>query len=134
MPFRWLRDHWEAYARLPSIRLEKIMTRFKTEQEKFWAGDFGKEYIARNTGDSSVAANLAFLAKALSRCRNIHSCIEFGANIGLNLRALRLLLPNIELFAVEINPAAAAELRKFIPESNVFCESILSPPPPRFAV
>ena len=27
---------------------------FKTEQEVFWAGDFGTEYIKRNQGDAFV--------------------------------------------------------------------------------
>ena len=31
---------------------------FKTEQEAFWAGEFGSEYIARNQGDAVVVSNL----------------------------------------------------------------------------
>jgi len=69
------------------------MTQYKTEQEAFWAGEFGTEYIQRNQGDQLLASNLAFFAKALSRAQGVDSCIEFGANIGMNLRALRLLHP-----------------------------------------
>ena len=65
---------------------------FKTEQEAFWAGEFGNEYIQRNQGDALVAANLGLFAKALSMTRGVQSCIEFGANIGLNLKALKLRL------------------------------------------
>ena len=66
---------------------------FKTEQEAFWAGDFGTEYIQRNQGDALLASNLDFFAKALRQARGVQSCIEFGANIGMNLKALKLLHP-----------------------------------------
>lgn len=31
---------------------------YSTEQEKFWAGEFGNEYITRNEGDALLACNL----------------------------------------------------------------------------
>jgi spore coat polysaccharide biosynthesis protein SpsF len=98
---------------------------FKTEQESFWAGNFGTEYIARNTGDELLASNLAFFSKALANARGLGSCIEFGANIGMNLRALRLLYPKQDQYAIEINPVAAAELSAVIPSENVFHSSVL---------
>jgi len=83
---------------------------FKTEQEAFWAGDFGTEYIQRNQGDALLASNLDFFAKALRQARGIRSCIEFGANIGMNLKALKLLHPGIDAHAIEINAEAAKQL------------------------
>ena len=83
---------------------------FKTEQEAFWAGEFGDEYVRRNADAGLVAGNLALFAEILQQTRNIASAIEFGANIGLNLRALRQLLPNTELSAIEINTTAAEAL------------------------
>jgi spore coat polysaccharide biosynthesis protein SpsF len=59
---------------------------FKTEQEAFWAGEFGNEYIKRNQGDALLAADLALFARALRVARGMGSCIEFDANIGMNLR------------------------------------------------
>lgn len=99
--------------------------KYKTEQEEFWAGDFGNEYIGRNQGDKLLAANLEFFAKALRATRGVKSCIEFGANIGMNLRALKLLYPIQEQHAVEINANAARELAKIIPKENVHQNSIL---------
>ena len=58
---------------------------FKTDQENFWAGTFGEEYIDRNKGDELLASNLNFFVKCLSSAKNLDSCIEFGANIGMNL-------------------------------------------------
>lgn len=32
--------------------------RYQTEQEHFWAGKFGDEYVARNRGEVLIASNL----------------------------------------------------------------------------
>ena len=84
---------------------------FKTDQETFWAGKFGDDYIARNASDALLGSNIALLAKMLSRCPQAKSLIEFGANIGMNLRAIRALRSDMELDAIEINAAAVEELR-----------------------
>jgi spore coat polysaccharide biosynthesis protein SpsF len=99
---------------------------YKTEQEAFWAGNFGSHYIERNNGSQLLAANLAFFAKALARADAPTSCIEFGANIGMNLQALSLIFPQQELSAVEINSDAVAELHKLLPEERVHHSSILN--------
>jgi len=98
---------------------------FKTEQETFWAGAFGTEYIQRNQGDALLASNLGFFVKALHATRDIKTCIEFGANIGMNLKALKLLHPNCEQFGIEINANAADELKKVISPDHVYQSSIL---------
>lgn len=81
---------------------------FKTEQEAFWATSFGDEYIGRNSGPMVIAAALAIFSEILSHTRGIASAIEFGSNVGMNLRALRQLLPAASLAAIEINPNAVA--------------------------
>lgn len=98
---------------------------FKTEQESFWAGQFGSDYIERNRGDMLLASNLDFFVKALRYAHGVKSCIEFGANIGMNLKALKLLQPAQEQFAVEINADATRELAKTIPSKNIWQQSIL---------
>lgn len=99
---------------------------FKTEQESFWAGEFGTAYIDRNKGDKLLAANLDFFVKSLRAARGIQSCMEFGANIGMNLRALKLLHPAQAQFGVEINVDAARQLGAFISPQHVFEGSILA--------
>jgi pseudaminic acid biosynthesis-associated methylase len=89
-----------------------VKGRFATEQEAFWAGDFGDDYTKRNIGAQWVASNLALFTKVLARTENVHSVLELGANLGLNLRAIRQLLPQADLAAVEINAKAAAELKR----------------------
>ena len=98
---------------------------FKTEQESFWAGDFGTEYISRNQGDTLLASNLDFFAKSLRMAHGVGSCLEVGANIGMNLKALRLLHPSIEAHGVEINADAAAQLREVVGDECVHEASIL---------
>jgi spore coat polysaccharide biosynthesis protein SpsF len=60
----------------------------KTEQEKFWMGDFGNKYSERNIGGQLISSNIALFSKILLRTINVKSVIEFGANIGLNLIAI----------------------------------------------
>lgn len=97
---------------------------YKTEQEEFWAGSFGEEYIKRNQSKELLAANLALFSKMLKTAKP-DTIIEFGANIGMNLQALATLLPNASLSAIEINNTACEQLRNSMPEVAVHNQSIL---------
>ena len=101
------------------------MNIFKTEQESFWAGEFGNNYISRNVGSDVLASNLSLFSRILSRLQCLNSCIEFGAIVGMNLKAIKLLFPTVEQFAIEINPIAAKELKTNLKDDNVFESSIL---------
>ncbi|RPJ20106.1 MAG: pseudaminic acid biosynthesis-associated methylase [Planctomycetaceae bacterium] len=96
-----------------------------TEQEAFWEGSFGNEYTDRNRGPRLVAANTALFSHVLCRTRNVHRVLELGSNIGLNLMALRQLLPGARLSAVEINDKAACELTANLPDVDLHRASIL---------
>ena len=98
---------------------------FSTSQEEFWAGEFGTSYIQRNKGSALLASNLDFFSKSLNKSNNCKSCIEFGANIGMNLKALKLLFPFLETYGIEINKDAATELANTISTENIFNQSIL---------
>lgn len=89
------------------------MMRHITEQETFWAGEFGDAYTRRNSGEGWVASNTALFSRILRSAPGVESVLELGANKGLNLRALRRLLPDAHLAGVEINHAAAEELREW---------------------
>jgi pseudaminic acid biosynthesis-associated methylase len=86
------------------------MSKFKTEQEEFWAGEFGNEYIKRNKNHSP---NIPFFSRILSKTTAVKSIIEFGSSIGLNLKAIKNILPDADLSAVEINKEAVAHLEEF---------------------
>ncbi len=106
------------------------MTGFKTDQERFWAGEFGDAYVHRNRLEELLPARLALFSRILAHTGRIDSVIEFGANIGTNMHALRALLPRVELDAVEINATAYEQLRS-IPGVNAHHASILDFDPPR---
>src|ERR1019366_9776202 len=82
----------------------------RTPQEQLWAGEFGNDYIVRNRDSDLIESNRALFEKILSHTQGVTSAIEFGANIGNNLHALRELMPAVELHSVEINASAAAEI------------------------
>lgn len=87
------------------------MSQYRTEQENFWAGEFGNEYIDRNTLDI-VPARISMFSSILKSTRNVSSAFELGANIGINLHALHALLPKASIHALEINEKAVEELNK----------------------
>jgi len=98
---------------------------YTTEQENFWAGDFGNDYINRNNHDGEYdSTNLALFSKILNCTNNINSIIELGANVGLNLKAINKLRPEAKLTGVEINKNAVKQLSN-IPNTHAINESLL---------
>lgn len=96
-----------------------------TDQEFFWKGDFGDEYTDRNRGAAWLAANIALFSKILVSTRQVQRVLELGSNIGLNLMAIRHLLPKAQFAAVEINEKAATELKSHFPDIDLYQKSIL---------
>jgi pseudaminic acid biosynthesis-associated methylase len=92
----------------------KKSTTYATPQEEFWAGEFGKSYIGRNDSQELLASNLKLFTRALTQVPQIFSCLELGANIGMSLRAIKLLYPSIILKGVEINLDAYNQLEALI--------------------
>ncbi len=90
------------------------MATFKTDQEQFWAGNFGNDYASRNMGELFLASQVNYFSKILGRTDGVNSALELGANIGVNLQAIHLLLPQAKLTAVEINKSAAAKIPKVV--------------------
>ncbi|NPA72023.1 MAG: pseudaminic acid biosynthesis-associated methylase [Gammaproteobacteria bacterium] len=98
---------------------------YKTEQESFWAGEFGDAYSQRNNNDDLLKNKMALFSKILGRTGKLDSVIEFGSNIGLNLRSLANLDASMALSAVEINAFAKAELEKWGGCTEIFHQSAL---------
>lgn len=81
-----------------------------TRQLDTWRGEFGDSYVDRNQADeAALAARTRMWARILERAGPIGAVLEVGANIGLNLRALRR-LGVTDLTAVEPNAKARATL------------------------
>lgn len=98
-----------------------------SEATDFWRGEFGDLYAARNNSPQLIKNNEALFRKALLPMfyTTPMRIIEFGANIGLNIHALRRIAPfaTCEFSAVEPNEKAADELRK-IEGVNVYQTSM----------
>ena len=85
---------------------------FKTEQENFWANDFGNDYQDRNQWNKFLANQLNYFSNILNNTSNIWTVLELWANIWMNLVALNLLLPETKLTAIEINTLACEKIEK----------------------
>ncbi|MDE7313413.1 MAG: hypothetical protein K2N87_17630 [Eubacterium sp.] len=84
----------------------------RTEQETFWRGTFGDQYIERNACTQEfLAPAIGLYAKILSKTAGIDSVIEFGSNVGINLKAIKTLLPGVRTAAIEINHKAVEALK-----------------------
>lgn len=85
---------------------------YKTDQENFWATEFGNDYLNRNEGEKLISSNLALFSKILKSCPTVSSIAELGCNIGLNLIALNRINKEFQLRGYEINSAASNLARK----------------------
>jgi len=100
---------------------------FKTEQESFWHGEFGTSYTDRNAGRILSRSNFLFWGGVLKRTGPIETCFEIGCNRGLNLDAIKTLLPSCKTAGLEINAHAAKESAS--KGHQIFEGSILAAPP-----
>lgn len=83
------------------------------KESDFWAGDFGDEYISRNCSERLEKANWCMFSDALHKTNgDFDNMIELGANIGLNIEAIKRIYPHIKAAAVEINEKAFSRLLK----------------------
>jgi pseudaminic acid biosynthesis-associated methylase len=77
-----------------------------TQQEQFWQGSFGSEYVSRNRVD--WALRVPFWEDILL-WTGARSVLEVGCNIGSNLKACRSVDRQIELVGVDVNQDALME-------------------------
>lgn len=105
--------------------IQKALGSYKTEQEDFWAGAFGDDYILRNQGEELIASNTVLFGNAFKSAPGIKSIIELGCNIGLNLQALHRINTDFELCGYEIN-VKAAQIAKALEVASIVNETILN--------
>ena len=85
---------------------------YKTDQEDFWAGQFGFDYTDRNKSELLLNSNVAMWSKMLRSTHDLNSVRELGCNIGLNLLAINKLKPNLQLSGYEINEDAIKKAKE----------------------
>lgn len=79
------------------------------ETEAFWAGDFGRDYTARNRVDPETRVD--FWRSAIEYC-NPATVLEVGCNRGHNLLAIQSIDTSINCVGVDINVGAVNEARE----------------------
>ena len=99
--------------------------KFLTEQEEFWAKNFGDSYIKRNNFSDLLPQRINLFSEIIQNTSSIKNIIEFGPNTGANLAAIKSLIPKVELSAVEINPKAVKQINKLKICKKVWHDSIL---------
>jgi pseudaminic acid biosynthesis-associated methylase len=100
----------------------------KNEQEKFWSGDFGKEYTDRNTryndeldsiytkwyGTTRSSMNALFLANLPKDAR----ILEVGCNTGMQLANLKT-MGFTNLYGVELQDYAVEKAKEYTKGINI---------------
>ena len=83
--------------------------------ERLWEGGFGDEYVDRNRAAGEKRA--PFWQSVISAChpRNV---LEVGCNVGTNLRWISSLIPERDVYGVDVNLKALDELHKNLPGVN----------------
>jgi spore coat polysaccharide biosynthesis protein SpsF len=79
-----------------------------TEQETFWAGEFGDAYTNRNV--DLAEQRVPFFKNLLRLTPDVESVCDLGANVGHNLIAILSIVPSVLATGVELNPFAFRQL------------------------
>ena len=79
------------------------MNHLKTEQEIFWGTDFGNKYLKRSLKSDRI---FTIGKDLLNNKVIINEVLELGANVGLNLDAIKRVYPDVKTYGLEINKLA----------------------------
>jgi spore coat polysaccharide biosynthesis protein SpsF len=100
------------------------MSKKLSDQEKFWQGDFGTDYIDRNKSNQLLSSNVSMFSRIFDSLHDVSTIAEFGCNVGMNLRALRSIFPDMDLTGIDINPDAINHVNEWA-EANGILGSIV---------
>ena len=75
------------------------------EQQAFWAQDYAKDYIQKNSEFNQVLGVKAW-KEMIAKTSGITSVLECGCNIGRNIGFLNTLLPRAQKSLIEISQPA----------------------------
>ena len=102
------------------------MKKYKTKPEEHWSGVEGDIWQERcYVSDKLLASRISMYSSILRNAGGINSALEIGAGAGQSIMAVKTLLPEAEIAAVEINAKAAEALKAKLPSCEVIVGSIL---------
>jgi pseudaminic acid biosynthesis-associated methylase len=79
------------------------------KNSNIWAKKFGDDYIGRNNSASLLGSKKNALMSMFQKVSGVNDVREYGANIGLNLIAMKELFPDIDLYGLDINENAVKQ-------------------------
>ena len=85
--------------------------------EQLWASEFGNDYVERNRGAGDNRAR--FWQEVMTELAP-RRVLEIGCNLGANLRWVAEALPHNQVYGVDINQKALAQLHTAYPDINAF--------------
>lgn len=86
-----------------------------TRLENLWSGEFGDQYVVRNS--NAAEGRAAFWGEILANFP-VSSALEVGCNVGGNLQWVSEAVAPRAVYGVDINEQALEELRTRIPQVN----------------
>ena len=75
------------------------------EQEEFWARQYSKDYISKNT-EFDISGGESAWRQMLRRTTDVKNVLECGSNIGRNIEFLNTVLPNASKSIIELSKDA----------------------------
>ncbi len=96
----------------------------RTKQLSYWQGEFGDEYIKRNSDLSFFDKRREFFAFLFEKKVKIASVLEIGCNIGGNLYILHSLNPKLKIAGIEPNLSASESAKKLLPKASIYNLSV----------
>lgn len=97
--------------------------KFKTNQEKFWIGNFGEKYLKRNITNKKENRILTIGKNLINNNVILNNVLELGCNKGQNLNALKLIYPKIKTYGIDINKNAYLICKK---KHNCYLKSLIT--------
>jgi spore coat polysaccharide biosynthesis protein SpsF len=79
---------------------------FNSEQEKFWATTYAKDYIRRNSEFDNALGAKAWSSMLRMTDGAVDSYLECGCNVGRNVEQLKIALPGAKASVIEISKPA----------------------------
>ncbi len=95
------------------------------EQENFWAKTYAEEYIRKNQSFDHKLGSEAWAKMLKGTKGEVKTFLEFGCNIGRNIKQLQNVLPNAEPSIIEISEPAYKFVTSQYKFKNAFHGAIL---------
>ncbi|OEE83866.1 hypothetical protein A1OQ_03720 [Enterovibrio norvegicus FF-162] len=91
---------------------DNVTKEFDTPQDKVWSTHHGFRYVTHHLGEDWKSTRIPYWKVILSNIDNCSSILEFGCNIGANLRAINTIDSSYSLNGIEINPFAVDQANR----------------------